>query len=542
MLRAALAATTRLLSRPAASPSASLLAIAASPATASPSSPSRAAVSPLSVLAARSFHVSTAAAKASDAGEPTTTAAADAAVTTTTTKPTLSRRAALRELRSKKLAHLKELRTRAFEQNNPEVPLYLNLLKPEDATVASQNPAEALRLLRKSQKARAKLVRRGKPLLRPAQFTPTELLQMLPQETKQLLVNSVTRQREAWVRRVFPATAEESATLMDGEGKIHVPRNVVMREIPTQRTLMSLSDYVFGAAPRTDLIHRYVLWHLACQRAGTASTKTKAEVRGGGRKPRPQKHTGRARLGSIRSPMMRGGGVAFGPKPKSFAYVLPKTVRRFALRAALSIKYAQGDLQIVDSLSPIVHKAKYVGHILRSNNLTNALLVDEKASPNLIRGASTMQTVKAVSVDALSVYDIMKYSKLVLTTKAVAALEDFLHLHLVTRPRTRALIRDSYVAAERLQTSQPTQSVLSASEREGSAVVPVPGPLFVASSPAASSTPATPAPIVPHKRVNSPRRKREHKRKLAKRQRQVAYQRTQRLERERRERNLGIQR
>lgn len=187
--------------------------------------------------------------------------------------------------------------------------------------------------------------------------------------------------------------------------------------------LIELNKFVFGANPRIDILQRVVVWQRAKRRAGTACVKTRSEKRGGGRKPWQQKGTGRARQGSIRAPHFIGGGHAHGPKPKSFYYSLPKKVRRMGLRTALSVRYAQGDLHIVDSFKDIESERDLIP-LLEKRGWNNAVLVDSEPNSTLKRAAVEMDKVDVLYSLALNVYTILHRKNTILTLDAVRALEE----------------------------------------------------------------------------------------------------------------------
>ena len=207
-----------------------------------------------------------------------------------------------------------------------------------------------------------------------------------------------------------------------------VPKQAWVKSLQSGEKLgiIQLSDFVFGARPRIDILHRVVVWQRAKRRAGTAKVKDRSEVRGGGRKPRPQKGTGRARQGSIRAPHWRGGGVVHGPRgPKSYAYTLPKKVRRLGLRTALSVKFAQGDLEVVDSLRIDSHKTKTVTSILAKHGWKSVLFVDGgEVDRNFCLASSNIQKVDVLPSIGLNVYSILLRDALVLTVGAVRMLEE----------------------------------------------------------------------------------------------------------------------
>ncbi len=192
---------------------------------------------------------------------------------------------------------------------------------------------------------------------------------------------------------------------------------------------LELSDKVFNAPIKEHLFWEVVKWQLACRRAGTASTKRRGEVRGGGRKPYRQKGTGRARRGTIRAPHHVGGAVAHGPKPRDYSYTLPKKVRRQALCSALSLKAKEGLLVIVENFELPEIKTKKLVEIFDRFDMKKALVVDSADNKNLILSCRNLPTFHTLPPIGVNVYDVLKYDHLVLTKAAAKALEERL-----TRP------------------------------------------------------------------------------------------------------------
>jgi large subunit ribosomal protein L4 len=186
---------------------------------------------------------------------------------------------------------------------------------------------------------------------------------------------------------------------------------------------LDLNDEIFGVEVKGHLLHEVVTWQLACRRAGTACTKTRGEVRGGGRKPWRQKGTGRARVGSSRNPVWRGGGTIFGPRPRSYAYSVPKKVRRLALKMALSSKLADGQLVVLDSYPDAAPKTKDFVKVLQAFDLNKALFVTPGGNRGLELSARNVPGVQVMLPDGLNVYDILKYEHLVLFSPALEAIE-----------------------------------------------------------------------------------------------------------------------
>ncbi|QRV90904.1 ribosomal protein L4/L1 family [Ceratobasidium sp. AG-Ba] len=183
-----------------------------------------------------------------------------------------------------------------------------------------------------------------------------------------------------------------------------------------------LSQHVFGNSMRRDILHACVVHHLDGLRQGTASTKTRAEVRGSNRKIRPQKGTGRARLGDIRSPSIRGGGTAFGPKPRDFATLLPRKVREMGMRIALSAKLKDGQLGAVESLEWGSPKTKDLWSRVRELGWTDRTLfvTGKEAIPTTLDKASrNIQSLMCGKASNVTVYDILKWRRVIMDIEAV---------------------------------------------------------------------------------------------------------------------------
>ena len=183
-------------------------------------------------------------------------------------------------------------------------------------------------------------------------------------------------------------------------------------------------DAVFGATPNAALIHQVIVGSLANRRQGTVKTKTRAEVSGGGAKPRPQKHTGRARAGSIRSPIWRGGGVAFGPSPRNYRRNTPKRMRRGALIGALSGKTAEGGLVVIESFDPPRPKTKDVVAALAALGAgPSVLLVADGASREALRAARNIPRLDTAPSHTLNALDLINHRTVVMTVEAVRGVE-----------------------------------------------------------------------------------------------------------------------
>jgi large subunit ribosomal protein L4 len=170
------------------------------------------------------------------------------------------------------------------------------------------------------------------------------------------------------------------------------------------------------------LIYEAVVNYRANQRRGTASTKTRAEVRGGGRKPWRQKGTGRARAGSTRSPIWRSGGTTFGPKPRDYSYKMPRKAKRNALKSALAMKFADKQIVIVDSLEFKEPKTKEGVNLLKKLNVESALVIDNYENRNVFLSLRNIPKVKAVDFSQVNIYDVLNHKSLVFTQKAFESL------------------------------------------------------------------------------------------------------------------------
>ena len=188
---------------------------------------------------------------------------------------------------------------------------------------------------------------------------------------------------------------------------------------------IELNDTVFGIEPNTAVMHEVVKNHLANMRQGTQSTLTRAEVRGGGRKPWRQKGTGRARQGSIRAPQWTHGGIALGPKPRSYRYTLNKKTRALAMRSALSAKLAAGAMVVVDNITLSEVKTKAMVSFLNSVECTkSALIVTPAVEKNVVLSARNIPGVKTMRADMINCYDVLNHDAFIVTKDAVAKIEE----------------------------------------------------------------------------------------------------------------------
>jgi large subunit ribosomal protein L4 len=190
---------------------------------------------------------------------------------------------------------------------------------------------------------------------------------------------------------------------------------------------INLSEKIFGIVPNTHVMHLAVKAQRANLRQGTSSTKTRSQVRGGGRKPWRQKGTGRARAGTIRSPIWRGGGIVFGPHPRDYTQKLPRKVKRLALCSALSSKVEARKIIVIDDITLPQIKTKEMAEFLQNLNVAaKTLIILEGANPNVLLSARNIQGVKTARADALNTLDILDSDTLIFSKTAVGRLEEVL--------------------------------------------------------------------------------------------------------------------
>lgn len=205
-----------------------------------------------------------------------------------------------------------------------------------------------------------------------------------------------------------------------------MPKLDVLNVTGQKVTEIELNENVFGIEPNVPVMHEVVKNYLANQRQGTQSAKTRAEVRGGGRKPFRQKGTGNARQGSIRAPHYVGGGVVFAPKPRSYRYTLPKKVRRLALRSALSAKVRDNEMLILDELTMAAPKTKEMLSILNNIKVADkkVIFVTNEVEKNVVSATNNIEGVMTTFVGSINVYDLLNHDICVLTKSAVEKLEE----------------------------------------------------------------------------------------------------------------------
>ena len=187
---------------------------------------------------------------------------------------------------------------------------------------------------------------------------------------------------------------------------------------------IELNDAVFGVEINEHLVHMAVVQQLANKRQGTQSAKTRAEVRGGGRKPWKQKGTGHARQGSTRSPQWTGGGVVFAPKPRNYSFKMNKQEKLAAIKSALTSRVNASKVVVLDELNFSEVKTKQMKAVLDNLKVSKALVVLGEKNENVVLSARNLPTVRTALTNTINVYDILKYDTLVLTKDAVAKIEE----------------------------------------------------------------------------------------------------------------------
>ena len=187
---------------------------------------------------------------------------------------------------------------------------------------------------------------------------------------------------------------------------------------------IQLNDNIFAVEVNADAMHQVVVALLANKRQGTQSAKTRAEVRGGGIKPWRQKGTGRARQGSIRAPQWIKGGVVFAPKPRDYRMSIPKSMRRVAMLSALTSKVQNDEMVVLDSLTLEAPKTKEIVKMLNAFNAKKTLIVTAEANETVYKSARNIEGVAVLPVNNINVYDLLKYSKVIMTKDAVSTIEE----------------------------------------------------------------------------------------------------------------------
>ena len=204
-----------------------------------------------------------------------------------------------------------------------------------------------------------------------------------------------------------------------------MPKVAVLDITGKEVGIVELPEMIFGIEPNSAVMHDVVVNHLANRRQGTQSALTRSEVSGGGKKPWRQKGTGHARQGSIRAPQWRHGGIVFAPKPRDYSYTLNKKVKRLALKSALSSKFIDDNIVVLDSLEMSEYKTKTVLNVLSAIGVTNkALIVLPQMDDKIIKSARNIRGVKTSQVNGLNVYDILNANKLVILKDSISKIEE----------------------------------------------------------------------------------------------------------------------
>jgi large subunit ribosomal protein L4 len=206
-----------------------------------------------------------------------------------------------------------------------------------------------------------------------------------------------------------------------------MPKVTMFNQGGSQVGEIELNDSIFGIEPNNHVLFEAIIMQRASLRQGTHKVKTRSEVAGGGRKPWKQKGTGRARQGSIRSPQWRGGGTVFGPTPRSYAFKLPKKVRRLAIKSALSAKVLEDNVLVLESLAFEAPKTKEFVAVLKGLSIeTKALIVTGGLDEKVALSARNIPGVTVVEADGLNVLDVVSHNKLIMTKSAVEKVEEVL--------------------------------------------------------------------------------------------------------------------
>ena len=187
---------------------------------------------------------------------------------------------------------------------------------------------------------------------------------------------------------------------------------------------VALNDNVFNVEVNAAVLHQVVVAQLANKRQGTQSAKTRGEVRGGGIKPWKQKGTGRARQGSIRSPQWAGGGMVFAVKPRDYRVSLPKSMRRVAMKSALTSKVLENEMIVLESLVLDAPKTKAIAAMLNAFDVKKVLIVTLESNNNVYKSGRNIEGIQVMPVNNINVYDLLKYEKLIITKDAVSKLEE----------------------------------------------------------------------------------------------------------------------
>ncbi len=259
----------------------------------------------------------------------------------------------------------------------------------------------------------------------------------------------------------------------------------VMDITGTQVGTLEVSDSLFGVPANRPVVHQAMVRQLANARQGTSSTKTRAQVSGGGAKPRPQKHSGRARQGSIRSPQYAGGGIVFGPSPRSFRQSMPKKMRRLAIRCLLSDKARDNRLTLLQNIDLPTSRTKEMINVLKAlDAASSTLIVTHPPSSNLVLSARNIKKVKTLPASNINVLDLLEHDRLIMTVDAVHRAEELwaggvtsaeVEMEPKARPRRRASTTSARSGrGRRTKASAESEATVEAeSEAEAEAAVEV---------------------------------------------------------------------
>ncbi len=186
---------------------------------------------------------------------------------------------------------------------------------------------------------------------------------------------------------------------------------------------IDLSDNIFNVSPKKSVLHEVVTMQLAGRRSGSASVKNRSDIRGSQKKLFRQKGTGKARRGNIKSPLLRGGGVVFGPVTRSYSYKVPKKVRKLALKMALSAKLQKNTIIVLDQFELETIKTKQFIEVLNVLNVKNVLIISDQKNENLELSSRNVPYIKVQRIEGLNVYDILKYKNLILLESSIKGIE-----------------------------------------------------------------------------------------------------------------------
>lgn len=186
---------------------------------------------------------------------------------------------------------------------------------------------------------------------------------------------------------------------------------------------IDLSDNIFNVSPKKSVLHEVVTMQLAGRRSGSASVKNRSDIRGSQKKLFRQKGTGKARRGNIKSPLLRGGGVVFGPVTRSYSYKVPKKVRKLALKMALSAKLQKNTIIVLDQFELETIKTKQFIEVLNALNVKNVLIISDQKNENLELSSRNVPYIKVQRIEGLNVYDILKYKNLILLESSIKGIE-----------------------------------------------------------------------------------------------------------------------